>query len=511
MLFSPSIALSFYYILRVTQGVLLLPVIVDHMPLLGVGALASTIALPIVGFVIDRINRPVYLAIVGSALAPITMFIYMAMGTPNQYSPFIEYLVVINAFLGLALSLPSLTVLMSRTVVVRFRGRVAVSFLALSVFLALLYPTMESRGIPLSVFIIPIPETLAIVALIIVSAAVKPWRLTQVPLAASGKSMLYFMPTVCIMASYMLWYFHVKLLILSDPSIISLAQEANIGLWEYAFFIGGIAIAGIMADRIGRKTSFSTMILLMSLLTIFSSVFLYIDPVSRTLILNAAPLLIFERSVEGYFLGLVLLLIWTELGSAKTKGRRLTAVWFFFLGYMCLFWAVDLSAWGWSIPNIIASVGRETAIFLTLIALYLSGHLPEIVGREMEMEDLRIDFDDREVERTVDAFLGQEDFEAVRHQLEILDVSSDLSDEEIHDILGDDFTEMLPLRRIPGVGTALEAKLSDAGYTSAAQLAGETPKRLASKVEGLGEARAKKLIESAREVVKKALKKSNGQ
>ncbi len=508
MLFSPSIALCFYYIYQLTHGALFLPIIVDHLPLLGIGALAAAIALPLVGKVIDRVHQPFYLAIVGSILPPIAMYLEMFIGSLGDFSPGIQYFVVTATFLGLTVSLVSLTVLMGRTIVIRFRGRITVSFLAFSVFLALLYPTMEQRGIPIKYGIISVPEIVAISTLVATCIIFQPWKFTQAPLAVVGNVLQYFVPMVLIMASYMLWYFNTKLLILSDPNVVSLVQEANLGLWEYAFFIGAIGIAGITADHFGRKASFSFMILLMSILSIFSSVFLYIDPVSRNLVLNARILLLFERSIEGYFLGLCLLLIWTELGSAKTKGFRVAMIWFFFLGYVCLFWAVDLEAWGWSIPTIISSIGREMAIFLTLVALYISGHLPEMIGREMEMEDLQIEFDDREVERTVESFLGEEDFEAVRHQLEILDVSSDLSDEEIDEILGEKFTEILPLRRVPGIGTVMEDKLQRAGYTSAAQLAGETPKKLSSKVPGLGLNRARKIIEAAREVVQRTLKGS---
>lgn len=212
-------------------------------------------------------------------------------------------------------------------------------------------------------------------------------------------------------------------------------------------------------------------------------------------------------------LGLCLLRIWSELGPAKTKGLRLSLVWFFFLGYMALFWAVDLEAtvFGFTflVPEALAMVGGNVAVFLSLIAMYMIGPLPQILGREIEMEELALDFDDRQVKRTVDAFVGRDDFASIRSQLDVLDAGAELSevsDKDMSDILGNDFVKMLPLKRVPGIGPNLEKKLRRAGYKSAAQISGETPKRLAEKIEGLGLARAEKIISDARKIVKRTVK-----
>ncbi|TFG95072.1 hypothetical protein E4H12_14040, partial [Candidatus Thorarchaeota archaeon] len=137
---------------------------------------------------------------------------------------------------------------------------------------------------------------------------------------------------------------------------------------------------------------------------------------------------------------------------------------------------------------------------------YLIGPLPGILGREIEAEDLDIDFDEKQVKRTVDAFVGSDDFASIRSQIDIMDAESEISDNEMSEILGEEFKVMMYLRSIPGVGAALEKKLKDAGYESAAQLAGETAQRLSQKIEGLSLARADKLLKDARTVVKKKIK-----
>ncbi len=149
------------------------------------------------------------------------------------------------------------------------------------------------------------------------------------------------------------------------------------------------------------------------------------------------------------------------------------------------------------------------AVFLSLIALYMIGPLPQILGREIEMEELALNFDDRQVKRTVDAFVGRDDFASIRSQLDVLDAGaeiSEVSDKDMSEILGDDFAKMLPLRRVPGIGPNLERKLRRAGYESAVQLSGETPKRLAEKIDGLGLARAEKIISDARKILKRTMK-----
>jgi len=207
------------------------------------------------------------------------------------------------------------------------------------------------------------------------------------------------------------------------------------------------------------------------------------------------------------------MLIWPEMGSVRTKGLRLSLIWFFFLGYMTLFWALDLNTTVFGIvfevPVFVVAIGGQFAILSALIALYLIGPLPKILGREIEVQELAFDFDEKQVKSTVAAFVGSADFDSIKSQLDIIDASSEISDSDMSEILGTDFKYMLPLRSVPGVGSALEKKLRDVGYESAAQLAGETPQRLSQKVEGLSLARAEKLLKDARSVVKKKIKKNN--
>ncbi|UCE11819.1 MAG: hypothetical protein JSW61_07770 [Candidatus Thorarchaeota archaeon] len=508
ILFSLPTAYCIYIITQVTRGVLLLPYIVDHMPLLGYGALAATLLLIPVGFLIDRVKRSLAFAFVGGLLPVIVGILRYSLGSPNEFSPYLEYMSVIGAFIGLALILPVTAVVLNRTIVVRFRGKVVALFLSISILTSWFLILFESTIGGLAIMGFPLLEVSLMVAVIIIGA-LRPWNLTQVSLAGKGHSGSYFLPMVCIMAAHMLWTFSTESTIrVVDGEFVSLvASSMWAGYFQPLALAIGVILAGFLADFKGRKTAFSAAILMMGLLTIFGSTFYVIT--GGTVELEADLLLVILRGIEGYLLGLCLMLIWSEFGSPLTKGRRLTSVWFFFLGYMCLYWAVDLQAWGWGIPFLVTQYGSEVAVLLTLLALYWSGHLPEVLGEELEMEDLDIAFDEKEVRRTVDAFLGQEDFDAVRSQVEIIDAGAELSDSEMSDILGEGFAEVLPLQRIPGVGSSLESRLTSAGYTSAAQIAGETPSRLASKVEGLSETRAEKVIDAARQAVKKTIKEKD--
>jgi hypothetical protein len=297
------------------------------------------------------------------------------------------------------------------------------------------------------------------------------------------------------------------------PSFVSLSQFVNLPYLEIILLITGIASAGIMADIRGRKPTFSFALLLMGLLTIFGST-LYTGYLENTdFVILLTTLLASERLIEGFLLGICLFLIWPELGSVRSKGIRLSLVWFFFLGYMTLFWAVDLNVLVFGIqfhiPDYLSIFGGQLAIFTSLIALYLIGPLPRIIGREIEIEELAFDFDERQVKKTVDAFVGSDDFDSIKSQLEIIDAGVELSDNDVSEILGEDFKSTLSLRSIPGVGEALEKKLIAAGYDSAAQLAGETAQRLSKKIDGLSPERAERLLKDARSAVKKAIKKGN--
>ncbi|MBN2230459.1 MAG: hypothetical protein JW779_12800, partial [Candidatus Thorarchaeota archaeon] len=331
------------------------------------------------------------------------------------------------------------------------------------------------------------------------------------PLAVHGNHMKYFVPMVLLLASHMLWFFGTKVSLTQlHPSYVSISQEFqndigfSFAIYEPLLLGIGALIAGIFADMKGRKTGFNMTTLLMGLLAIFSTAFY------DSSIIEGIPLLLMERFVEGFIIGICCLLIWTELGSPRAKARRIALVWFFFLGYALLFWALDHAYLGLDVviafDGYIGRFGGPFAILLTLITLYISSDTPKILGREVEMEELSLDFDDKEVKATVEAFVGDDDFSSIQHQLEFLDATEEISDSEFGEIVGADFQNALPLRRIPGIGPKLEEKLVEAGYKSAAQLAGETASRLSSKVEGLSQERAEKILADARSVVKQSIR-----
>jgi predicted flap endonuclease-1-like 5' DNA nuclease len=272
---------------------------------------------------------------------------------------------------------------------------------------------------------------------------------------------------------------------------------------QFIPLVVGIVFAGMIADRMGRKTGFSISVFLIGVLTIFGEA-AFGSPI---------VLAVVERFVEGFLLGIGLMLIWSELGSPKNRGRRIAMVWFFFLGYMTLFWLVDFEGFGLGVPSDpnFRNLMGPSAILLTLLAQYWSAHIPSMLGREMEMEDLEISISDKEVKKTVDAYLGDEDFASIRSQVDIIDATEDVSDDELKEILGEEYDQLSSLRSIPGIGPNLEKKLIAAGYNTPAQLAGETKKRLSSKIEGLSEKRAGAILEETRKRVKKTIDKKKNQ
>lgn len=500
-------AFSIYVITGVLSGSLfgyLSLTTLEYQGLLGYGALTATIALPLSGLLVDRVRKHdllMYIAALFPSLVGILNFLEIISGFSEIY----PLLLVVSTFGCLALMLISWSARINQSVVIRFRGRTAATFLAVSLIVYLVFTFLDSLVITaVELNTITMPAIISIVA-VLVSASFRPWRVARASLTIAGSSFKYFIPMTFVLGAHLLWYTVTKQeLILADPSFISLSHSVNIGFFEMVPFVVAIVIAGIVSDRLGRKTAFRFVILMMGLLTIFGSTFY------ETGLLSI--LLISERLVEGFLLGLCLLLIWPELGPVRTKGFRLSLYWFFFLGYMTLFWALDFNIELFGVvfdaPVWLPNVGGQVAILLSLGALYLTGPLPTTLGREIEMEDLDLDFDERQVKRTVDAFVGADDFASIRSQIDIIDASTDLSDSEMDDILGEDFKDMLPLRRIPGIGESLEKKLNAAGYESAAQLAGESAQRLAQKVDGLSVARAEKILKDARKVVKKTVKKN---
>lgn len=506
VLLAVPMAFSIYVIVGLLSGTLfgfMSVTVPEYYGLLGYGALTATIALPLSGLLVDKIRKHdflMYIAGLLPSLVGILGFMDVLPIVPETY----PVLLCTTTFACLALMLISWAARINQSVVLRFRGRVVSIFLATAVIVFLIFRYIDSLAV-VAVLMnkIPVPAFISLVA-VLISASFRPWRVARASLTIAGSSFKYFIPMTFVLGAHLLWYTVTKQKLLElVPPVVSLSQSVNNVVIEMGPFIASILLAGFISDRLGRKTAFRFVILLMGLLTIFGST-LYGFGYLQLLLFS-------ERLVEGFLLGLCLLLIWPELGSVRTKGFRLSLYWFFFLGYMTLFWALDsnLVVFGitFQAPSQLSQVGGQVAILLSLGALYLTGPLPTTLGREIEMEDLDFDFDARQIKRTVDAFVRADDFASIKSQLDIIDAGTELTDSEMEDILGDEFSEMLPLRRIPGIGSSLEKKLIAAGYSSAAQLAGESAQRLSQKIEGLSLARAEKILKDARKVVKKTVKK----
>jgi len=515
ILFAGPIALNIYVIMGIISGTLFELTTAEHYGLLGFGALAAVFTLPLTGIIADRVRRLDSLIIIVS-LFPTLLGLLRLIPLTSEALGTIDFILAISSFAGLAALMVLWTIRVNQSIIVRYRGRASVAFLSLAIILATLFTMLDQIGLYLNSSGLVLPSVISIL-LIFISIGLKPWRQPRTRLTASGSITRYFIPTVLIMASYMLWYMVTKLrfeqYFSGDPSFVSLSQLVNLPFLELLLLVIGIISAGLMADLRGRKPAFSLVLLMMGLLTIFGSTLytgFFEDP-SASWLLTA--LIGSERFIEGYLLGICLLLIWPELGSVRTKGLRLSLVWFFFLGYMTLFWAVDLNllVFGiqFRIPDYLSIFGGQLAIFTSLIALYLIGPIPRILGREIEIEELAFDFDERQVKKTVDAYVGSDDFDSIKSQLDIIDAGGELSDKDMSEILGDDFKATVSLRRVPGIGAALEEKLRAAGYDSAVQLAGETAQRLSQKIDGLSIAKAEKLLKDARAVVKKSIRKGN--
>jgi hypothetical protein len=506
VLMAVPLAFSIYVITGLLSGSLFVVfglTLLEHYGLLGYGVLTALIGLPLSGLLVDRVRKHDLLMYI-AALVPSLVGILSVLQIIPGFTEIYPMLLATSTFGCLAMMLISWAARINQSVVFRFRGRTVSIFLAMAVCVYFIFSYLDSMVI-IAVLLntVALPAFVSLFA-ILISAAFRPWKVARASLTIAGSSFKYFIPMIFVLGAHLLWYTVTKQeLMLSDPTFVSLSRSADIGYFEFLPFVVSIVFAGIMSDRLGRKTAFRFVILLIGLLTIFGSSLFSTG--------NLLSLLISERFVEGYLFGLCLLLIWPELGSVKNKGFRLSLYWFFFLGYMSLFWALDLNVelfgFTFGAPDWLRNIGGEVAILLSLVALYLTGSLPTTLGREIEMEDLDFSFDEKQVKRTVDAFVGDDDFDSIKSQVDIIDAGSDLSDSEMDVILGAEFKDMLPLRRVPGIGESLEKKLSAAGYESAAQLAGETAQRLAHKINGLSVVRAEKILKDARKIVKKTVKK----
>ncbi|MDF1539662.1 MAG: helix-hairpin-helix domain-containing protein [Candidatus Thorarchaeota archaeon] len=505
ILLSPVMAYFIYIIKELAFGTLLLSLGIDHVYWLGLGAACGAMSLLFVAFTMDRVKYPEVLLLLAGLTPAIIGFIGNVMESPNGFFPGLVEAWVISVFVCLAFFITAWVLFLNKTVVVRFRGRISGIFIFATLAIVYIFTVFEMGLLGTPDLGLPMLE-IGVLVFASISAAFQPWKWTKVPLAVHGNHLDYFVPTVLLLASHILWFFatvaNIRIIWgANNPSYVSWSQSAGISLIEPVLLGVGALIAGFLADRKGRKTTFNASILLMGLLGIFASSFY------GTTHLYAEFLVIVERLVEGFIIGIVCLLIWTELGSAKAKARRIALVWFFFLGYALLLFGVDHGIFGLGIPNGIEQFGAQISIVIALIASTMASNPQHILGQEVEMVDLSLDFDDKEVKATVDAFVGDDDFDSIRCQLDILGGSEDLSDSDFSEIVGDDFQQMLPLQRVPGIGPVLGEKLRKAGYTSAAQLAGETASRLSSKIDGLGLDRAEKLLTDARKIAKKTMKK----
>ncbi|MFW9802797.1 MAG: helix-hairpin-helix domain-containing protein [Candidatus Thorarchaeota archaeon] len=519
LLYSPFIAYCIYIISRLLAGDYFTDPGIDHLLLLGMGmGMAALLIIPI-GLIIDRTRRGKLLLGI-SALVPTMMsFWFITLGYPIEHSPTLETAFILALFSGLVSVLVSWGVSLNQTVVVKFRGRIVASFLSASILISMMFmlfgAAMTSASLPLMEFLV--------IGSVFASLALKPWNWSIHPLAVQANALRYFVPMFFLLASHITWYFSTEMAIRSlydlvgeafiplvEDAAIELGGISSFGVLQLFFIVAGIIIAGMIADLRGRKTAFSTAVLAFGLLAIFGQTFYYVaspGTPSASVEVLALPLLGWERFVEGYILGLCLLPIWSELGSPNRKGLRLSLVIWFYIGYMALFWAADLGVPFGNPPDWVGDIGGPFAIFFSLLALWQNAHLPEILGREIEMEDFALDFDQKMVDKTVSAYLEDEDFESIKTQMAVIDASQEMSDKEFDEFLGEDLKKMLPLKRVKGIGSALEQKLRKAGYDSAAQLAGETPSRLALKIKGMSEKQAERILLNAREAVNRITKR----
>ncbi len=515
---APFFAFEARYIYALTTGTLFGGLSQgNHLYLLGIGVVAAILTLVMIAGMLDRVRNPIIVMFGSSLLAPIIFLLKYLVSIPAVQQSTYTIVCVVVLFMSFVFTMASTTVFMNQTVVIRYRGRIVGIILMTMLLILFGYNIAELEGYSIMGDGTPIAVIVAIIG-IIFTAAFKPWKWDRHPLAVAEEPKRFVTPTIFVLIAYMLWYFSTEFNI---NNIFTIVGETFPGLGAFSgltvyepvlLAIGGIN-AGLVSDLKGRKVALNSLVLLIGLLAIFSSTFYGLERneiapgvYETTAFLNAVPLLIFERFIEGFMLTLLVMLIWSEVGSPKTRTRRLGAIWLVLLLYMAVFWGVELGVFGLQIPQVVGIYGREIAILLSLVASYTTSNVPKIITREVEVEELELNFDDELIEDTIGAFVGADEFESIQSQLELAGTKIETPDGPI-DIMTEDFNKILPFSGIPGVGGMLEKKLRKAGYKSAAQLAGETPERLMSKVPGLGEARAKKILRATRRRVKEILRK----
>ncbi|MHA2433021.1 MAG: helix-hairpin-helix domain-containing protein [Candidatus Thorarchaeota archaeon] len=508
LLYSPFVAYSMFVVSRLINGTMFSNPGVDHPLLLGLGTGIAAIVAFFAGAAVDRTRRG-QLFLMISSMVPLLAGIYgNYLGFPLARSPDLETVFIFTLFAGLASTMVCWSVLLNQTVVVRYRGRIVAAFLSFSIIIYMVFASMAELHIPLYHLGIPFPEILGIVC-IIAAISIRPWKWKLHPLAVNDKAVRYFGPMLLLLAAYILWYFSTTMRIeklfedYSTEPFVPLVEHSELGILHLLFMVLGVVVAGVLADVRGRKMAFSTSVLILATLAIFGETFYFVGgtELAPDVIVYSIPLLAWERFLEGYLFGLCVLLIWAELGAPRRKGLRQSLILWFYAGFVALFLAAYLEVPLGGPPVLVRELGVPFAVFLSLVTLWQTAPLPQILGREIEMEQFALDFDQRMVDRTVSAFLEEEDFRSIRTQMEVIDATDELSDSEFSEFLGNDLQKILPLKRVKGIGPALEQKLKRAGYDAAAQLAGETPKRLSEKIEGLGEKQAEKILLNARKAV----------
>ncbi|TFG11533.1 helix-hairpin-helix domain-containing protein [Candidatus Thorarchaeota archaeon] len=519
LMFSPVFAYFIYSIQEILFNQTSPVPSLDLSYVLFLGVIVAFVSLAIAGYVVDRIHRT-YTICFATAVIPITLdLVRTFLPIVSSSQAYIEVLFVFALFSGFSVVTLSWSIMVNRTVVLRYRGRLSASMFALALVLFLIFNIVGSTPVGATPFAIELAHILVPVGLLI-SLLIRPWRWQSYPLAVSGNPTKYFIPMTLLLLAHFLWYHGTMMSIqglfrtVGEANFSSLGEYAGWTQYEPLIVAIGAMGAGFLADLRGRKPAFNTLVLSMGLLAIFSSTMYGIESSggqgSARVILQAWPLLLMERLVEGFLLGLCIFLIWAELGSPKTKGLRLSSILVVLSGYFALFWVIQAGPFALQLPGLVALVGPQIAVLLTLVALYTTSDAPELRGREVEMEELSLDFSEKMVKETVEAFVEDEDLDSIRSQVDLIDVGTEISDQDFREIIGEDFNDIVSFRDIKGIGPAMEKKLRAAGYTSAAQLAGEIPSRLSRRVEGIGEERAEKILEAAREVVKSALK-NNGE
>ena len=306
LLFSIPLSMFIYVILGLLSGTLFDMTLLEHQGLLGYGALAAVITLPTIGAIADRVKKLDPLIYLFST-APAIIGILRLVPLFDPYLADLNLALVIASFVGIAALLVLWILRLGQSVVVKFRGRTTAAFLTIAIVLQLIYSMIDVSTIFGDSYGAILPSIVSFIV-IIISAGLKPWKQPRVSLTVSGNSMRYFVPTVFIMASHLLWYSVTKLSIqeffASDTSFISISQFLGLEVFEIILLCVGVLVAGVMADTRGRKTAFSFILLLMGLLTIFGSAFYngyFLDP-SLTFLLFG--LLVSERFVEGFLLGI---------------------------------------------------------------------------------------------------------------------------------------------------------------------------------------------------------------